>query len=54
MFLKVYDTDYNNLGLIKEPIDLKVEKSLKTGTQSLSFSLPLNKHNIEIINEELT
>lgn len=52
MFLKVYDIDHNNLGLIEEPIDLKVETSLETGTQTLSFSLPLNKHNIEIINEE--
>lgn len=52
MILKVYDTSHKYLGLIDNPISLKIETSLKTGTKTLSFSLPLVKEMIEIINTE--
>lgn len=52
MLLKVFDTDYNYIGKLTEVIDPKVEISLETGTQSLSFSLPLTPEYIEMINEE--
>lgn len=52
MLFKVYDTDYEYVGTIDKPFNVKVETSLKTGTKSLSFDLPLTKTNIELITEE--
>lgn len=52
MIFKVYDTNHVYIGKIENVIDPKVEISLETGTQSLSFSLPLTTEYIEMISEE--
>lgn len=52
MILKVYDTDHEYIGKLTDVVNPKVEISLETGSQSLSFSLPLTPEYIELVSEE--
>lgn len=51
MIYKVYDDEHNYLGIV-EPRNPRIEEVLQEGVKNLSFTLPLVKENIELIQQE--